>query len=156
MPELPNYRYRGARALVSLHDQHLRRFLDTWRIAKLTDVELPQTEDPTYASLETLLGHVLNCARHYMVWMCEVLELPDPEIEEQPEAEAVEDEAEVYLEHVLERWRSPLAEVPEERFHRPSHTSKWDVEYCVDAMLEHAAMHPIRHRFQLQELMGRR
>jgi hypothetical protein len=26
---------------------------------------------------------------------------------------------------------------------------------CIDAMLEHAVMHPIRHAFQLEELMRR-
>ena len=50
-------------------------------------------------------------ARGYMTWMCEVLELPDPEIRIPPEP---------------------------------------------TALLEHAVMHPIRHAFQLEELMHQR
>jgi len=50
-------------------------------------------------------------ARGYMTWMCEVLELPDPEIRIPPEP---------------------------------------------TALLEHADMHPIRHAFQLEELMHQR
>jgi hypothetical protein len=33
--------------------------------------------------------------------------------------------------------------------------SRWNVHYCIDAMLEHAVMHPIRHTFQLQELLAK-
>jgi hypothetical protein len=29
------------------------------------------------------------------------------------------------------------------------------VTYTIDAMLEHAVMHPIRHTFQLEELVQR-
>lgn len=38
----------------------------------------------------------------------------------------------------------------------PEYPSRWKTLYCVDAMLEHAVMHPIRHAFQLEELMGER
>ena len=74
------YKSRAVRALVLLHDEHLRRFLVVWKQARAASVTLPQTEDPAYASLDTLLRHVLRAARGYMTWMCEVLELPDPEI----------------------------------------------------------------------------
>ena len=52
-------------------------------------VGLPQTHDPAYASLDTLLRHVLGAARGYMTVMCEVLELPDPEIRATPDAAAL-------------------------------------------------------------------
>ena len=42
---------------------------------------LPKTDDPAYESLDTLLHHVFRAARGYMTWMCEVLELPDPEMQ---------------------------------------------------------------------------
>jgi len=35
-------------------------------------------------------------------------------------------------------------------FDRPEHESRWGVKDYVDAMLEHAVMHPIRHAFQLE------
>ena len=139
--------------MVLLHDAHLRRFLVVWNQAQAASVVLPKTADPAYASLETLLHHVLRAARGYMTWMCEVLELPDPEIRTPPEPAALAAEADSYMEHVLEKWRMPLRDVGDDRIYTPEYPSRWQTRYCIDAMLEHAVMHPIRHAFQLEELM---
>jgi hypothetical protein len=153
--QLENYRYRGARALVLLHEQHLRDFLETWRHFQISGVALPQTSDTDYASNRHLLRHVLGAARGYLVWICETLNLPDPEIRQAPSVSEIEAGADEFVAHVLERWRLPLADLPEEVFHDPTFPSRWNVHYCIDAMLEHAVMHPIRHTFQLQELLSK-
>jgi hypothetical protein len=70
-----------------------------------------------------------------------------------PVIEQIESSADAFLEHLLERWDLPLREIPEERFFDRTYTSNWDAEYCIEAMLEHAVMHPIRHEFQLLNLM---
>lgn len=150
---IPEYNYKGARALVLLHEKHLRSCLETWREAKKLNVKLPETKDKDYQSLETLLVHILRAARGYMTWMCEKLELPDPEINPQPDVDSVEKDADEYTAHLLEKWRSPLVEIPEEKFHSPTYKSRWGIYYCLDAMLEHAVVHPIRHEFQLRNLM---
>jgi uncharacterized damage-inducible protein DinB len=150
--ELQNYRYRGARALVLLHGQTLREFLPVWQSAKAAQVRLPSTQDPNYASLESLLHHALRAAGGYMTWLCEKLGLPDPGIDPAPEASRVEQEADSYIEHLLERWRLPLANVEEARF-QTTHKSRWGEDMSLEGMLEHAVMHPLRHRFQLEELM---
>ncbi len=49
--ELQNYRYRGARALVLLHERAQRALLPVWRRAKAAQITLPSTKDPDYASL---------------------------------------------------------------------------------------------------------
>ena len=151
-----DYRSRAVRALVLLHDEHLRRFLVVWKQAEAASVVLPRTGDPAYASLGTLLHHVLRAARGYMTWMCEVLELPDPMIRIPPEPTALPAEADSYMEHVLEQWRAPLQDVGDERLETPEYQSRWQSKYCIDSMLEHAVVHPIRHAFQLAELMRRR
>ena len=148
-----NYRYNGARALVLLHEQQLKSCLKTWRQAKKMGIILPSTDDADYLSLETLLKHIFRAARGYMTWICENLGLPDPDIEPAPEPDQVEAIAAGYLDHLIERWRLPLSEIPEEKFHAPTYTSRWGVAYCIDAMLEHAVMHPIRHEFQLRSLI---
>jgi hypothetical protein len=74
------YRSRAVRAMVLLHEEHLRRFVHTWRLALATSLNLPRTDDPAYASLEALGQHALSAAGGYLVWMCEVLTLPDPGI----------------------------------------------------------------------------
>ena len=152
MTPLPPYRDRGARALVLLQDAALREFVATWREAKARNLSLPAVEDPDYQSLDALLRHLLRAARGYMVWMCEQLGLPDPGIEPVPDDVAADPEA--YMDHVLERWRTPLAGVEEKAFHEKLYRSRWGVEYCIDAMMEHAAIHPMRHTLQLRELMG--
>jgi uncharacterized damage-inducible protein DinB len=113
---------------------------------------LPSTADPDYASLEALVFHVLRAARGYMTWICEKLALPDPHIDEQPPLERVEAEAERFLSHLLERWQLPLADIEEKRFDEV-HLSRWGVQMSIEAMLEHAVVHPMRHTFQLEELM---
>jgi hypothetical protein len=147
------YRSRAVRAMVLLHEEHVRRFVHTWRLALATSVILPQTDDPNYASLEALGRHVLSAAGGYMIWMCEVLALPDPGIRSAPNAAAMVSDADDYMEHVLERWRAPLSEVPDEKLETPEYASRWRTRYCIDSMLEHAVMHPIRHAFQLDELL---
>ena len=48
---------------------------------------------------------------------------------------------------------SRLREVPDEKLETPEYPSRWQTRYCIDSMLEHAVMHPIRHAFQLDELL---
>ena len=43
--------------------------------------------------------------------------------------------------------------VPGERLDTSEYPSEWQTLYSIDSMLEHAVMHPIRHTFQLEELM---
>jgi len=149
------YRYGGARALVLLHDRHLREFLGVWREARARGVELPRTDDPDYFTSDTLLLHVLGAARGYMTWICEQLDLPDPGIEPPPAAGEIALRAEEYMEHVLAGWRKPLVDVPEEKFEPAVYPARWGTPYCIDAMLEHAVMHPIRHTFQLRNLLSK-
>jgi uncharacterized damage-inducible protein DinB len=152
MKTLKEYKYNGARSLVLLHEKHLVSCLNTWHKAKKIGLILPNTEDEDYESLDTLLRHILRSAGNYMVWICKKLNLPDPEIEKQPEPELIEIKADEYVSHLIEKWSLPLSEIPEDKFHSPTYTSNWGVEYCIDAMLEHAVMHPIRHEFQLKNL----
>jgi hypothetical protein len=149
-----SYHYGGARALVALHDLHLRQFLETWHRADNRSVDLPATSDPSYVSREALLVHVLGCAARYLTWICEQLGLPDPGLEENPSPKDFVTRAENYLEGVLAAWEIPLRELTEEQATSTTYTSRWGTPYCIDAMLEHAVMHPIRHSHQLDELMA--
>ena len=150
---MEEYRYGGARALIALHDHHMRSCLQVWKQGKKAGIVLPETTDPSYKSMETLLFHLLRASRNYIVWICEKLELPDPGIDPVPDLKHVEQSADAYLEHLLERWQLPLREVLEDRFFDRTYLSRWDVEYCIESMLEHAVMHAIRHEYQLGNLM---
>jgi hypothetical protein len=150
---LPAYRYGAARTMVHLRGLYLLSCFEAWKQAKSADLQLPETDNPAYVSLETLLRHLLSADGNYLIWICEMLELPDPGVDPLPELENIAAQAESYIAHLIERWRTPLAEVDEERFYRPEFVSRWGVRYCIDAMLEHAVMHPILHREQLEELL---
>ena len=153
MNDFPEYRYKGALALVKLHEIHLQSFYETWKQAKRLNIKLPDSDDPYYKSLDTLLYHLLRSARGYMIWTCEKLGLEDPQIKETPPAEMIEEKAVEQLAHLFKQWRLPLANVEPELFEDKVYKSNWSVEYCIDAMLEHAVMHPIRHEFQLKNLI---
>ena len=155
MSDLPPYEDAGARALVDLHARHLREFIATWKRAQAAGVTLPATDDPSYASMDALLRHVLRAARGYMTWICQKLELPAPNIDATPGDDAIAAEVDRYTEHVLAGWREPLRGVAHERIDMGTYPSRWGPEYCIDAMLEHAVMHPIRHTYQLEALMTR-
>jgi len=147
------YKYNGAKSLVMLHEKYINKFYETWLKAKKLSITLPETDDKDYESLNTLLRHVLRSSRGYIVWICEKLNLPDPEIKNAPEPDRIEQLAKAYIEHLLDRWKIPLNEVEEKKFIDDSFISNWGTHYCIDAMLEHAVMHPIRHEFQLQKLI---
>lgn len=151
-PELTHYRSRATRALVLLHERELRQLLPVWQRAVAARIRLPATDDPDYASLETLLHHVLRASRGYMTWMCDRLGLPDPGIEPAPGPEEVAREVDRYVEHLLERWRATLQDLEPARLDE-EHTSRWGATLSIDSMLEHAVLHPMRHRFQLEELL---
>jgi hypothetical protein len=101
--DLTHYASRGARALVVLHDQHLRECLTVWRQAKAAGLQLPATDHEAYKSMEHLLAHILNSARRYLVSICHLLELPDPGIRPAPDISSTEAETDACLEHLLER-----------------------------------------------------
>ena len=153
-PPLQDYRYRGARALVLLHERQLSGFVATWRRAKAAGIALPRTDDEDYESMETLLRHPLRSAGRYMTWMCACLDLPDPGMPDVPELDELDARADAYLAELLRAWRPPLRDVPPERFGGRAYTSRWGDPYTIEAMLEHAVMHPVRHVFQLEELMA--
>jgi len=153
MDQIKEYRYRGAGVLIFLQGKHMRSLLSVWRQAKEKNVKLPETADTDYESLETILFHVFRASRGYIKWICEKLNLPNPGIDSPPALEKIEKEAESYLEYLLEKWREPLKELDEKVFYNKAYPANWGVEYCIDAMLEHAVMHPVRHEFQLSNLI---
>lgn len=153
--QLTDFRYRGARALVLLHEQELERFVATWREGRQAGLMLSGFDDPNYASLETLLAHVFWWARYYLTWSSESIGLPDPQVSEVPQPGTIVEALDSYLEHLLERWRDVLTGVPEEPFLKPQYTTRWGASLPVEHLLEHAVVHPMRHRLQLIELMER-
>jgi hypothetical protein len=153
MKELIKFQYNGARSLVLLHEAHMKSFLKTWIKAKEANIILPETDDEDYQSLETILFHVLRASMRYMIWICDKLNLDNPQIDPPPPISELNNRAGDYLNHLFERWRLPLVNVPEDLFFGTSYKSNWGDDFCIESMLEHAVLHPIRHEFQLKNLI---
>lgn len=150
--ELSNYTSSAARALVLLQEREMIAFIRVWRAARDAGVQLPKVEDPSYASLDVLLHHVLQASRFYVTWLCEGLALDAPGIEEIPDPPFADGDVDSFVEHLLERWRHALESVTTEALEGESRPVPWGASYSGDSMLEHAVLHPMRHAFQLAEL----
>ncbi len=148
-----NYKYKGAEALIRLHEEHLLSFIEAWKATKKANIKFPITNDSDYQSLEHLLLQVVRSSRGYILWICEKLNLPELIIDVSPKLEEIENVIDNYILHLLEEWKVPLANVDEKRFFDLTYKSNWETEYCIEAMLEHAVMHPIRHEYQLKKIL---
>ncbi len=151
-PGAEEYKYGGARALVTLHEYWMRKFVETWQEARKLGITAYDLQEPDVELVGYALTHVLSSSRNYMRWMCDKLNLADPEINPLPPSDQIEAQLQAYVDHLLDRWRLPLNDIPEEQAYQ-AYESKWGVIYCIDAMLEHAVMHPIRHTHQLERIM---
>lgn len=146
------YKYKGAEALITMQCKYLKSFHKEWIKARVKNVPLPVTDDPDYASLEALLTHVLRSCGGYLKWICTNLELPVPEIEPVPAPEDITALAKSYIKHLTFVWSQPLVNVEPELFLSKSYKINWGPDISIESMLEHAAMHPLRHRYQLKNL----
>ena len=148
------FKSRGVRALVLLQMEEMDRLFAVWRKAKRAGVKLPVTTDPAYQSIDLLMRHPLRSCRGYLTWLCEVLGRPDPRVPDPPEPEQVAAKGAAYLKVLAKAWEKHMAWMPGEVLDSPKvHTSRWGAPMTVEAMFEHAAVHPMRHRFQLEELI---
>lgn len=147
---MSEYKCPQVRVMVTLHEVSVREFARTWKLAKA--MRLPM-DDFTSGSLDRLCAHVFSRSRDCMLWMCDRLELPLPAIREPlapPFGEAAADD---YLDHLLDQWRYSLQGVLEQQLRWPQHRTPWGEVRTVGAMLEHAIVHPQRHRLELSELV---
>jgi len=120
-------------------------------------VRLPATQDPAYKSLDLLMRHPLRSCRGYLTWLCEVLKRPDPQVPDPPEPDRVAAEGAAYLKVLAKAWEKHMAWMPGEVLDSFAvYNSRWGAPMTVEAMFEHAVAHPMRHRFQLEELIAKR
>jgi hypothetical protein len=96
----------------------------------------------------------MGCAARYLIWICEQAKLPAPTIEERPEPSGFAARAEDYMEGILAAWKLPLRTLTEDLADSRAFMARWGAPYTIDAMLEHAVIHPMRHSYQLEKLMA--
>jgi hypothetical protein len=147
------FKSNAVRSCVELHEVELRRFYDTWVGFRASGVALPQTDDPSYASPDHLCGHVLRAARNYLTWIGECVQRQVADVDRDDDRTSVAGKGRAFLEEVLAAWRRHLATLEDGELAPKMYQSRWGDDYDIEQMLEHAIVHPMRHRRQLERLM---
>lgn len=151
------FKSRGVRALVLLQMHEMGQLFVIWKKAKRAGVTLPKTKDPAYENLDLLMRHPLRSCRGYLTWLCEMLGRRDPGVPDPPEAEKVAAQGATYLKVLAKAWEKHMAWMPASVLDSfDVYKSRWGAPMTIEAMFEHALVHPMRHRFQLEELIAKK
>ena len=147
---------RAVDSLVELHEREMRSFLVTWDRFVASGLPVPEAHgDESYASRERLGAHVLFAARGYLTRIGEWVERPVTDVDGcQDPGEAVGRAAE-FADDVLAAYRRHLATITTAELEAQVHRTRWGELMSVENLLEHAVVHPMRHRLQLERLLER-
>ncbi|HEV8485649.1 MAG TPA: DinB family protein [Blastocatellia bacterium] len=112
-----------------------------------------QTKDNDCRSTQTIITHVLAAGYGYADYIRGVLGIPasrpDRRLLSRPEVEAQLDAMVEYTVHTLEgRW-----EMTDDEMMSMVIDSRWGVRYDLEQLLEHAIVHILRHRRQIERLI---
>jgi hypothetical protein len=149
------FKSNAVRSCVELHEVELQRFFDTWLAFRASGIGLPATSDPNYASPDHLGGHVMRAARNYLTWMGDCVKRPVTDVDLDNDAVRLAGRGRAFLDEVIAAWRRHLEALEDAELAPAAFKSRWGEDYTVEQMLEHAVVHPMRHRIQLERLMRR-
>lgn len=149
------FQSRGVRSLVELHEVEMHAFLEVWKRFTAARAPMPEAHgDEDYASRERILGHVLMAARGYLTRIGEWLERPVDDVDATQDPLEVAARSDAFAEAILDAYRRHLASVTKEEFEPQIHRARWGELMSVELMLEHAVVHPMRHRVQLERILA--
>ena len=148
------FRSNAVRSCVELHEIELNRFHETWERFLASGAPLPETDDPSYQSPEHLGGHVFRAARGYLTWIGECVSRPVVGLDADKDPVSIARKGRPFVDAVLAAWRRELALLENQELAQGTYKSRWGQDYNIEQMLEHAVVHPMRHRIQLERLMA--
>ena len=148
------FRSRAVSSLVELHERELRTFLEVWGRFEASGLPMPEAHgDDSYESRERLIGHVLMAARGYLTRIGEWVGRPVTDVDASQDPHDVARRPKEFAEDVLAAYRRHLAEITPEEVDPQVHRTRWGELMSVDNLLEHAVVHPMRHRIQLERIL---
>ena len=151
---MTEFQSRAVSSLVELHERELRSFLDVWKRFVAAGAPLPESHgNKSYESRETLVGHALLAARGYLTRIGEWVGRPVTDVDATQSAAEVAARAPAFADEVLAAYRRHLAAVTTEELEPQSHRTRWGELMSVEMLLEHAVVHPMRHRIQLERIL---
>jgi len=152
---MSEFKSRSVRSLVELHERELRDFVATWRRFMASGKPMPEAHgDADYESRERLVAHVQASARSYLLWMWEALERPIEGLPLIRDPEVIVPRLDAFMEETLDGWRRHLAPLENEHLAPKQYLSRWGEPHTLEQMLEHAVVHPMRHRIQLERILA--
>jgi len=150
------FKSNAVRSCVELHEIELNRFFDTWQAFRASGAALPETADPSYQSSDHLAGHVFRAARNYLVWIGDCVKRPVRDVDADTDLVGIARKGRTFVDEVLAGWRRHLGALEDGELAPAMYKSRWGEDYNIEQMLEHAVVHPMRHRIQLERLMAGR
>jgi len=148
------FRSRAVRSLVELHEREMRSFLEVWKRFAAADLPIPEAHgDESYENRDRLLGHVLMAARGYLTRIGEWVGRPVGDVDASKDPYEIAGRAAAFADEVLAAYPRHLAEVSTEELEPQAHRTRWGDLYSVENLLEHAVVHPMRHRIQLERIL---
>ena len=153
MPE--EFRSRGVRSLVELHERELREFVATWKRFAASGRTMPDAHgDSDYQSAQHLVTHVQRAARGYLTWIWEMLGRPIEDLPIVTDPGVIVPRLDAFMEETLAAWRRHLAPLEDAQLTPKQYQSRWGEPFMIEQMLEHAVVHPMRHRIQLERILA--
>ena len=152
---MEEFRSRGVRSLVELHERELLEFVSTWRRFVASGKPMPEAHgDIDYESRERLVAHVQGAARSYLLWIWEVLEQPIEGLQLIRDAGVIVPRLDAFMMETLDGWRRHLVALADDQLSPRQYLSRWGEPHTIEQMLEHAVVHPMRHRIQLERILA--
>jgi hypothetical protein len=152
-----DFQSRAVSSLVELHERELRSFLEVWDRFLGAGAPMPEARgDKSYESRETLGAHVLMAARGYLVRIGEWVGRPMSDVDGSQDPSDIAGRMPQFADGVLAAYRRHLNAVTGAELEAQSHKTRWGELYSVEMLLEHAVVHPMRHRIQLERILEAR
>lgn len=152
---MSEFRSRAVRSLTELHERELKLFVPTWQRFVASGKPMPDARgDANFESPEKLIAHVQGAARSYLLWIWEKLERPIEGLQMTRDPAVIVPRLEAFMAETLDGWRRHLAALEDEQLSPKQFLSRWGEPHTIEQMLEHAVVHPMRHRIQLERILG--
>lgn len=148
------FKSRAVWNLVELHKQEMLRFLEVWD--RFLTSGLPMLEalgDPNYKDRELLCAHVVAAAREDLIWICEKVRRPVTHLDDSNDPYDIAARFCSFAEALFVAYQQLLADLTDQELTAP-HPTKGGMDLNVEAILEHAIVHPMRHRIQLERILS--
>ena len=148
------FRSRAVHTLVELHESEMRSFLEVWKRFLASNLPMPEAHgDEHYENRERLVGHVLMAARGYLTRIGEWVGRPVSDVDGSQDPYEIARRTSAFAEDVLSAYRRHLTEISNEELEQQVHRTRWGELMSVENLLEHAVVHPMRHRIQLERIL---